>query len=336
MQTGHFLFGHVLYTAVVSDEFQCHLKCLGSSKCKSFNVHPAESGGSGRICQLNNETRETKPSDFKKKKGSHYYGPVKISCVDVSTHKSWHQKNVNECERKTHSCDQHAKCTNELGAYMCSCDRYIGEGYKCRQRVLKSCSDVRKFVGSASGNFVIDPDGVGGLAPFTVYCDMTDKNGIGVTVISHDSERRTHVQGCEAAGCYSRDVHYIGASLSQLAMLTTVSSNCEQFIKYECHGSSFWFSGPYGFWVSRESRKMAYWGGASPGSAKCACGMTGSCASRSQVCNCDNNDLVWREDSGLLADKTNLPVKQLRFGDTGNAGEQGYHTLGKFKCYGMA
>ena len=27
-----------------------------------------------------------------------------------------------------------------------------------------------------------------------------------------------------------------------------------------------------------------------------------------------------------------LPVKQLRFGDTGSQGEEGYHTLGKFKC----
>ena len=33
--------------------------------------------------------------------------------------------------------------------------------------------------------------------PFTVYCDMSDKNGVGVTVISHDSEGRTHVKGCE-------------------------------------------------------------------------------------------------------------------------------------------
>ena len=30
--------------------------------------------------------------------------------------------------------------------------------------------------------------------------------------------------------------------------------------------------------------------------------------------------------------KTYLPVKQLRFGDTGLGGEKGYHTLGKFKC----
>ena len=40
-----------------------------------------------------------------------------------------------------------------------------------------------------------------------------------------------------------------------------------------------------------------------------------------------------REDSGLLTDKTHLPVKQLRFGDTAGGSDQGYHTLGKLKCY---
>ena len=41
---------------------------------------------------------------------------------------------------------------------------------------LASCSVIRKQVSSVSGNYVIDPDGEGGLAPFNVYCDMTAKN----------------------------------------------------------------------------------------------------------------------------------------------------------------
>ena len=54
---------------------------------------------------------------------------------------------------------------------------------------------IRKYGSSVSGNYVIDPDGEGGLAPFTVFCDMTDKSGVGVTVTGHDSESRTHVNG---------------------------------------------------------------------------------------------------------------------------------------------
>ncbi|KAL9975857.1 hypothetical protein ACROYT_G013071 [Oculina patagonica] len=199
--------------------------------------------------------------------------------------------------------------------------------------IATSCSVTRKHVSTVSGNYLIDPDGAGGLAPFLVYCDMSDKNGVGVTVISHDSESRTHVDGCEPQGCYSRNIHYTGASLSQLASLTRVSTHCEQFIKYECYGSVI---GSDAWWVSRDSTKMTYWGGASPGSGKCACGMTNSCAVSSRGCNCDANNYVWREDSGLLTDKTHLPVKQLRFGDTGGSSEQGYHTLGKLKCFGIA
>ena len=200
--------------------------------------------------------------------------------------------------------------------------------------VVTSCSVVRKYVSSVSGNYVIDPDGTGGLAPFTVHCDMTDKNGVGVTVISHDSENRTYVYNgyyWGGQGSYSRDIHYTGASLSQLASLTRVSSHCEQFIKYECFHSRLFRHG-MGWWVSRDSTKMTYWGGASV-SGKCACGMTNSCAGSRYGCNCDIDDNAWREDSGLLTDKTRLPVKQLRFGDTGS-GHQGFHTLGKLKCYG--
>ena len=169
---------------------------------------------------------------------------------------------------------------------------------------------------------------------------MTDKNGVGVTVISHDSEARMHVKGYEASGSYVRNVHYIVKGLTrlpQLASLTDVSNHCEQFIKYECRGSKL-FYGNHGWWVSRTRAKMTYWGGATPADHnKCACGVTppNSCADPSRGCNCDKNDLKLREDSGLLTEKSHLPVIQLRFGDTGTSGEEGYHTLGKLRCYGI-
>lgn len=73
-----------------------------------------------------------------------------------------------------------------------------------------------------SGSYVIDPDGVGGVTPFTADCVMTGKNNIGVTVIGDDSENRTLVQGCGGAGCCRRDIniHYTGANLLQLGNLT--------------------------------------------------------------------------------------------------------------------
>ena len=204
----------------------------------------------------------------------------------------------------------------------------------------KSCSHLKKLHREAkSGLYLIDPDSEGELLPYKVMCDMTDKNGVGVTAISHDSEGRTLVDGYEKRGNYSRDIHYKGANISQLLSLINVSLHCEQFIRYECIGSTL----IDGFWVSRDSIEMTYWSGAAPKSNMCACGMNGTCARPSTsikcFCNCCMNDGVWREDSGVLTNKTHLPVKQLRFGDTSAVSqfdEQGYHTLGKFKCYGIA
>lgn len=56
-----------------------------------------------------------------------------------------------------------------------------------------------------------------------------------------------------------------------------------------------------------------------------------------QKCNCHNSGgKVWREDNGLLTDKSALPVAQIRLGDLNNKPEEGYHTLGKLKWYGQA
>ena len=86
---------------------------------------------------------------------------------------------------------------------------------------------------------------------------------------------------------------------------------------------------------------MNYWGGARGHYRMCACGVTNSCTT-SKRCNCDGNWFLfnkagWREDSGLLTDKSVLPVSQIRLGDLGDwPREEGYHTLGKLKCYGEA
>ena len=43
----------------------------------------------------------------------------------------------------------------------------------------------------------------------------------------------------------------------------------------------------------------------------------------------------WREESGLLTDKSALPVTKVRLGDFDQSQEEGYHTLGKLKCNGQ-
>ena len=201
----------------------------------------------------------------------------------------------------------------------------------------ETCTKVKASISNVSGDYLIDPDGVLGEDPFPVYCNMTDKGGVGVTIVGHDMENRTQVIGYEKRGEYFVDVHYRSASISQLKAPTEASGNCQQFIKYECFHARLIEDG-FSWWVSRDGQNMAYWGGANFKTGGCACGLTRSCANgQSLKCNCDKNDKKWREDGGFLTNKSHLPVKQLRFGDTGDAylKEEGYHTLGKLECYGM-
>jgi len=228
------------------------------------------------------------------------------------------------------------------GSYTCiarNFHRSVEASTSLEVRKPISCSEIKSgSKGTPSGNYMIDPDGKGGVTPFSVYCDMSDKGGFGVTVISHDSESRTHVgpqiPGCNNAGCYSKDVRYTGVSTAQLAALTRVSLNCEQFIKYECSSAVRFLESSYAWWVSRDGTRMNYWGGATGHDKMCACGVTNSCASAGRKCNCPGSG--WTEDSGLLTDKSALPVTQIRLGDLNGSSEEGYYTLGKLKCYGQA
>lgn len=105
---------------------------------------------------------------------------------------------------------------------------------------------------------------------------------------------------------------------------------------------------------------MDYWAGALPGSRKCECGVLGTCVDPSKWCNCDAGQQskffsfasslkpfessfsytcfvsVWQEDGGDITEKDHLPVKQLRFGDTGTPldEKEGRYTLGPLICEG--
>ena len=128
---------------------------------------------------------------------------------------------------------------------------------------------------------------------------------------------------------------YSGVNTAQLAALTRISQNCEQFIKFECNKGVGFVQESVAWWTSRDGMKMNYWGGAGGSANMCACGVTNSCSS-GKKCNCYKGGSGWREDSGLLTDKSALPVSQIRLSDLNDPGEEGYHTLGKLKCYGLA
>ena len=231
---------------------------------------------------------------------------------------------------------------NYAGSYTCvarNFHRSIKANTLLEVRKPISCSEIKLSNKEIpSGNYMIDPDGKAAVTSFSVYCDMSEKGGVGVTVISHDSESRTHVGNiprCSTPGCYNKDVRYTGVSTAQLAALTRVSQNCEQFIKFECNNDVAFIEKSFAWWVSRDGTRMNYWGGATGYDKMCECGVTNSCSNSNYKCNCFNGGSGWREDSGLLTDKSALPVTQIRLGDLNASREEGYHTLGKLKCYGQ-
>ena len=112
-------------------------------------------------------------------------------------------------------------------------------------------------------------------------------------------------------------------SLDNVIRLVDASTSCRQFIEWDCLSATI--KNPYNaeeamtFWANRNGDSRFYWGGATPESQSCACGMNGSCADPEKKCNCDANDQVLRADSGYVEEMADLPITVFFAGDTGQS-----------------
>ena len=66
------LHGHLLKQEIVQSEIHCIHKCVMNSQCQSINYEQCTSGSN--LCELNKETRLSKPNNFVKRLGFAYYG----------------------------------------------------------------------------------------------------------------------------------------------------------------------------------------------------------------------------------------------------------------------
>lgn len=116
--------------------------------------------------------------------------------------------------------------------------------------VKRTCTGIKQANSSAeSGSYIIDPDGAGGLAPFSVYCHMT---GAGETKFFHDLMRHhrytvyysVNVDGYEDPGSFARSINY-EHSLSQIGAVIAVSASCKQYLLYQCSKSMLFLNGPW-------------------------------------------------------------------------------------------
>uniref|UniRef100_A0A182XZ17 L-aminoadipate-semialdehyde dehydrogenase-phosphopantetheinyl transferase n=1 Tax=Anopheles stephensi TaxID=30069 RepID=A0A182XZ17_ANOST len=240
-------------------------------------------------------------------------------------------------------CKHNGICKQNSMEFTCDC---AGTGYAgavCHTpmnalscQAFKNVHDVKQ-----KQRIEIDVDGSGPLAPFPVTCEFYSDGQV-VTVLSHSSEHTTRVDGFAEPGSFEQNIIY-EADLPQIEALLNRSTECWQTLTYACRSSRLFNSPseaenfrPYAWWVSRHNQPMDYWAGALPGSRKCQCGVVGNCIDPTKWCNCDSNSLDWQEDGGDIREKEYLPVRGLRFGDTGTPVDEklGRYTLGPLRCSG--
>lgn len=70
------LFNHTFDAIHVSDVSECATRCMGNGACQSYNIQTGNSAN--KQCELNNQSRTSKPKDFKQRRGFNYYGLVPV------------------------------------------------------------------------------------------------------------------------------------------------------------------------------------------------------------------------------------------------------------------
>lgn len=239
-------------------------------------------------------------------------------------------------------CKHDGICKQNSNEFFCDCANTGYSGAVCHTSLnpLSCLAYKNTNAVNQQAEVKIDVDGSGPLRPFPVTCRFYADGSV-LTEVAHSNTQVTPVDGFDAPGSFQQDIMY-EASISQMEALINRSTSCQQRLQYQCRqsrlfnarsGSEFQ---PYSWWVSRNNQKMDYWAGALPGSHKCQCGIMGTCVDPTKWCNCDAGLESWQEDGGDIKEREFLPVKQIRFGDTGNPldEKEGRYILGPLMCEG--
>ncbi|VEN56019.1 unnamed protein product, partial [Callosobruchus maculatus] len=240
-------------------------------------------------------------------------------------------------------CQHGGVCKQNSMEFMCDCRGTGYGGAVCHTSINPLSCLAYKNVQAVGprADIKIDVDGSGPLAPFPVTCEFYADGKI-ATVVHHANEQTTSVDGFQEPGSFVQDIRY-EANEDQIIALINRSSTCRQHLEYACRNSKLLNSPsdeanfrPFSWWVSGRNKRADYWAGALPGSRMCECGINSACADPRKWCNCDTESDVWQVDGGDIIEKEDLPVKQLRFGDTGSAldDREGRYTLGPLLCEG--
>ena len=237
----------------------------------------------------------------------------------------------NRCQ--PNPCKNRGICTQTWDRFYCNCKYTVFKGERCDISIYKATCEYYKAMGLKKSALCL-LDSVGGGTPYTAYCNLT--RDAAKTTIRHDKMTKTRVgDGIMKGSDYLHEITY-SIKMEQIEQLIRRSWKCRQHIRFHCFFSKLLNSPngpPHAFWLSRDSERQNYWGGAEPGSEKCACGMPDppTCVSTAKFCNCDNKAKIWQVDEGYLTDKNTLPVTALEFN---SKSERSDFTVGPLECWG--
>lgn len=304
---------------------------IGGSKTKEIhNIMGSRDGFLGCMRQISVDGNFKLPHDWKDED---------FCCKNEILMDACHM--VDRCN--PNPCKHNGVCRQNSYEFFCDCGNSGYSGAVCHTSLNPLSCQAFKNVQTVGqkANIKIDVDGSGPLDPFDVTCEfLTD--GRVLTVLGHSSEHSTVVDSFQEPGSYDQTIEY-NARMPQIEALLNRSRECSQRLIYSCRNARLFNSPsdelnfrPFGWWLSRQNQMMDYWAGALKGSRKCQCGIVGNCVDPTKWCNCDANTYDWLEDSGEIKDKEYLPVRGLRFGDTGTAldEKQAKYTLGPLICEG--
>ena len=242
---------------------------------------------------------------------------------------------VNRCQ--PNPCKNDGHCSQDWQSFYCDCAHTQFEGDTCEiSKYRPACEYYRAMGLKTTMRCLIDSVGDGD--PYTALCNVTDDPKRTYTIINHNKMTKIRVSDANIIGTlYKHEITYSNSiSMQQIIKLIENSKECRQHIRFHCFSSKLLNTprGPsHAFWLSRDDKRQDYWGGAEPGSKKCACGMMEptSCEGTAKFCNCDNKDSQWRVDEGYLTDKSTLPVTGLEFNKKSAKSD---FTLGPLECWG--
>ncbi|EPY75923.1 hypothetical protein CB1_001533063 [Camelus ferus] len=131
-------------------------------------------------------------------------------------------------------CEHGGSCSQSWATFYCNCSDTGYAGATCHNSVYEQSCEAYRHQGNTAGFFYIDSDGSGPLAPFRVYCNVTEDKIW--TSVQHNSTELTHVRGADTQKPYSMALDY-GGSLEQLEAVIDGSEHCEQEVSYHCRRS---------------------------------------------------------------------------------------------------